>query len=109
MPRVLRAAFFALASGGCVLLVSPEHYGEHCRFAGETTQCGQCLLERCRAEIDAACLEHDALDALDRCADKHECESLKQRAASNQAARCATEACGAVCRSLAGTSRTACR
>ena len=95
---------------GCVLVVSPDDdFGTQCRFAGENGQCGRCLTSRCRAALDEACLDEDALQAIERCARDHACDSLAGRAASSAAVACATTTCGGVCRTLTGTSKTACK
>jgi hypothetical protein len=93
-----------------VLVVSPNRYGDHCRFAGATTsQCGECLAQRCRVEIDTACNDDVTLAALESCADKHDCNALATPPVAGSAvATCLAASCGAVCLTLAGTSQTSC-
>ena len=93
-----------------MLVVSPKRYGDHCVFVGATTsQCGECLAQRCRAEIDTACTDDVALAAVESCAAKHDCAAMTTPAVAGTAvAACLATSCGAVCRTLTGTSQTAC-
>lgn len=105
MRRATSLVFFC---SGCVLFVSPSGQGPHCLFAGENTQCGACLVERCRVPIDDACADAETLTALERCADGRDCGALTARETVSPAAACALTNCRGVCRTLSGTSRTAC-
>ena len=100
----------ALLTTSCVLVVSPKRYGDHCVFVGATTsQCGACLAQRCRAEIDTACTDEVTLAAVESCADKLDCTALATPAvARTPVATCLATRCGAVCRSLTGASLTSC-
>lgn len=104
---------------GCVLVVSPETYGDHCKLAVETTACGACLRDRCESPIDACCSDSGcgggALSEADRCAQglAGACEALAQRRTSpsrfdRELGSCAASACGAVCRTFTGVSETTC-
>ena len=119
----LRAAAIAfagvvgLALASCVLVVSPETYGEHCRFAAETTACGACLRERCENAIDACCSDTacGAMPDVDRCArgESGACEALGARgnasgAPERDTGSCAATQCAAVCRTFTGASTTTC-
>jgi hypothetical protein len=111
---VLRVAAFALLATGCVLVVAPDRFGDRCRFAGETSQCGACLVEHCRAEIDGACGDDATLAAVESCAEAHDCAAATAATAATAAgtsavSSCLARSCAAVCRTLAGPSTTACR
>ncbi|MBX3188814.1 MAG: hypothetical protein KF819_17480 [Labilithrix sp.] len=115
--RALATVALGLLLASCVLAVSPDTYGEHCRFAAETTPCGACLRERCEAAIDACCGDATcgAMPDVDRCSrgEADACEALAARASSSDvrerdAGACMTARCAAVCRTFAGTSATTC-
>ena len=55
LARVVTFASLALLGGGCILFVSPDTRGDHCRFEAEESTCGRCLRERCESEIDQVC------------------------------------------------------
>lgn len=98
---------------GCVLVVSPETYGDRCRFAGdETSQCGRCIAERCRAEVDACCRDSACdgmMRTLDACSDAHGPDCAALGASDTDLGRCVARACAAVCVALTGASLTSCR
>jgi hypothetical protein len=106
---ISRIAAIALLSTGCILVVSPERYGDHCRFAGVPSQCGACLAQKCTTEIDAVCDDSRTMAAIDSCAEKYDCSALEALApADGVVSVCVAKNCGAVCRTLAGKSLTAC-
>jgi hypothetical protein len=90
---------------GCILAVSPETYGDRCRFAGEGTQCGSCVRTACQAEVNAEC-DGDALRAVESCAARHDasCGTIPD----GPLAACVKTRCAGVCTVLAGTSETHC-
>ena len=98
---------------GCMLVVSPDTYGDRCRFAGDdTSQCGLCVASRCRAEVDACCRDGacDAtMRALDGCSDKHDGNCATLASSNTDLGRCVAAKCAAVCVTLTGTSATTCR
>jgi hypothetical protein len=110
VSAITRFAALALLSTGCILVVSPERYGDHCRFAGATTsQCGACLAQHCQGEIDSECGDDAALAAVESCAVRHDCGAISAAPlASGAAGSCLAGKCGGVCRTLTGTSQTAC-
>ncbi len=108
ISRVAAAALVAIAAG-CVLVVSPDEYGDRCRFTGETSQCGACLVERCRAEIDSACGDEATLAAVESCAGARDCAAITAPATNGPVSSCLATRCGAVCKTLAGPSPTRCR
>jgi hypothetical protein len=97
-----------LALGGCILLVSPATYGEHCGFQGEETTCGTCLATKCRAAIDACCRDEGCdrtLSIVEACAsgDQAACASAdSETSAASQTrialARCLVDGCQTTCR-----------
>jgi hypothetical protein len=107
---IARFAAIALFSTGCVLVVSPKRYGDHCVFAGATTsQCGDCLAQNCAAAIDAACDDTRTMAAVDSCSDKHDCFAIEALAPAEGAVeRCLAKSCAAVCRTLTHASQTSC-
>jgi hypothetical protein len=108
------AAFGSLALVGCILAVSPERYGDTCRFEGEDTQCGACVVDRCRTEMNDCCSD-EACDAtvrtVESCASRHDqsCAEIANGAGRFALARCVTEKCGGVCVAFAGSSLTSCK
>ncbi|CAN5925209.1 hypothetical protein BH11MYX4_BH11MYX4_19840 [soil metagenome] len=97
-----------LALAGCILLVSPDDYGEHCGFRGQDTTCGTCLATKCRAALDACCRDDGCaptLSIVERCAtgDQAACASAEseESAASPTRialARCLVDGCQTTCR-----------
>lgn len=120
MFRALATLCAGLLAASCLLFVSPEDYGERCKFAGEETACGRCLRERCQPSIDACCKDEGCsptLAALESCAThadatESRCGELGASAArpgsDGELATCATTRCAAVCRAFTGTSATRC-
>jgi len=115
-----RRALLSLASlalTGCILLVHGADGGETCRFAGETTECGVCVADRCRSEVDGACAEsaaRPALVLLDGCATTHDgrCDELRALGGSPAAAAlgaCVRSKCSGACATSSGESVTSCR
>lgn len=106
---ISRVAAIALLSTGCILVVSPERYGDHCRFAGVTSQCGACLVQHCTTEIDAACVDDATIAAVESCTERHDCTAITALApAGGSVTACLAASCSAVCRTLPGTSLTVC-
>jgi hypothetical protein len=117
---VNRIALLLAAScvASCVLLVSPEEYGQRCRFEGEETACGQCIATQCQAKIDDCCRADSCapgLDLIEECAkgDRHLCELVESDLQARDPARialasCVHGACGALCRSGPSVSTTRC-
>jgi len=113
------ASSAAVLLAGCVLVVTPEAHGEHCRFAAEDTACGRCLRARCEPAIDACCTDDGcsgALALVDACSrgEAGACESLGGRSSAavtseRDVGACAATRCAAVCRTFTGASQTACR
>jgi hypothetical protein len=104
-----RIAAIALLSTGCILVVSPTHHGDHCRFAGVASQCGACLAQHCTAEIDSVCEDIRTMAAIDSCAEKHDCSALDALApAQGVVSVCLAKNCGGVCRTLTGAPQTSC-
>lgn len=113
----IAAVLVAFMLVSCVLAVSPETYGEHCRFAEESSRCGQCLRDRCEPTIDACCGDAScgAMSDVDRCArgETDACEALAAREDSSEPRErdlgfCMKARCRAVCRTFVGTSTTEC-
>lgn len=106
------------ALSGCILLVQPDGYGAHCRFAGSDSECGQCIANRCTAEVDACCSEASCASTLidvERCTVRRDqsCASLKaaaslQSKASASIGRCVAERCAGECEEAAPESVTSC-
>lgn len=114
MPlRTVLASASALLLVSCILVVSPERFGDQCRIAGEETQCGACVVERCQAAANDCCLTDSCsatLRAVETCGNQHDGScAFATDAASNSLAKCVAESCGGVCVPLAGTPSTACR
>ncbi|MDB4941968.1 MAG: hypothetical protein JWP97_1502 [Labilithrix sp.] len=115
--RPLRTALSALGSVvlvGCIVAVDPALYGSTCRFEGEDTQCGACVVAHCQAEVDTCCRDascEPTAVALDGCAARGDegCGVLRADVDRFAVAKCITEACGEVCVTRAGTSVTSCK
>lgn len=92
----------------CILAVSPDTYGERCRFSGEETQCGGCVLSRCAAEVNATCANEEAMRSLEGCSERRDerCDAL--RASGTALGACVASACAGACSRLSGTSTTTC-
>ena len=118
LRRIALAGALAGSLASCVLLVSPQSFGEHCRFEGETTPCGQCIRTRCEADVDGCCRESSCdatLAAVESCAagDVATCDavtSLRASAVTTKAAvgRCLDERCRAECSAPSARSKTRC-
>ncbi|MEA2750443.1 MAG: hypothetical protein QOI41_4586, partial [Myxococcales bacterium] len=103
-----------LGLGGCILLVSPSTYGEHCRFENERSACGACMASKCAGAVDACCRDGACdltLALLELCAggDPSKCTSLASdlsaAAPSRSAlASCFIDQCEATCRNATPTS-----
>lgn len=98
----------------CILVVSPERFGDTCRFSGRDTQCGACIADRCQAQIDDCCRDaacEGTLHAIESCAGHggETCSAIGRDAGGFAVARCAAESCGAVCVARQGTSQTSCK
>jgi hypothetical protein len=111
--RTVITAAGSLALVSCILIVSPERFGDTCRFSGEETQCGACLVDHCRAELDECCRDDQCdptLRAVEACATRHDasCSAIARDAARFPIARCAAQRCGGVCVALQGTPLTRC-
>jgi hypothetical protein len=109
------SAFSALLASGCILLVSPETGGAHCRFAGQDGVCGDCVRAQCQGAVDAACAvdASGVLAELDACASRRDasCTTLASDASSPQAnalAACVSGVCAGACAPTAGASTTHC-
>ncbi len=99
---------------GCVLLVSPERFGDTCHFSGEQTQCGACIVERCQSAVDACCKDDACaatLGAVESCASRRDdaCTTIVNDASRFAIAACVTEKCGGVCVALHGSPQTSCK
>lgn len=103
----------------CVLFVSPDTFGDHCRFANASTPCGQCIVTRCQTDVDACCTDDacngETLSNLETCAggDVATCDrlaTLKSAAAPSRVgiARCVDERCRADCSSPSSRTNTKC-
>jgi hypothetical protein len=102
----------------CVLVVSPDEYGQRCRFQGEESRCGSCLTARCQPFIDDCCRDDactHTLDSLERCAqgDVARCTSLgadsdAAEPSRSKLGRCAETQCKAECASGLTKSITQC-
>lgn len=109
----MRAALTLLASflGGCILLVTPDAGGDHCRFTGEETTCGRCARAQCQRALDHACsvADEETLTALDDCATNRgdRCQTLLSNTTS-PLATCLESRCPGSCAPMIGTSTTRC-
>lgn len=118
LRRIAVASALASSLLGCVLLVSPGTYGEHCRFDGASTPCGQCIVTRCEADVDGCCREgscDSTLTALENCAagDVAKCDAVASLRSSAEAAksglgRCLDERCRSECSAPSARSKTKC-
>lgn len=118
LRRIAVASALASSLLGCVLLVSPGTYGEHCRFDGASTPCGQCIRTRCEADVDGCCREgscDSTLTALETCAagDVAKCDAVASLRSSAEAAksglgRCLDERCRSECSAPSARSKTKC-
>ncbi len=118
LRRIALATALASPLLGCVLLVSPKSFGDHCRFDGEETPCGQCIRTRCEADVDGCCRESSCdstLTGLESCAagDVAKCDSVASLRASSEAAkaglgRCLDERCRTECSAPSTRSKTKC-
>lgn len=119
---MLHARLFAVAallfSAGCVLFVSEQEYGTHCRFSGENTGCGRCLRSRCQLDVDACCRDEgcsSTIGAIEACSAQtpgacHDLASRREKAGADGAlATCAAKLCGPVCHDFTGVSDTTCK
>lgn len=112
--RTLVAALGSFALVGCILAVSPERFGDTCRFDGHDTQCGACVVDQCQPAMNECCSD-EACDptvrAVESCASRHDesCGRIAGDAGRFALAKCVTEKCGGVCVALAGTTLTSCR
>lgn len=107
----LVAAVASLA--GCILLVSPRDYGEHCKFGGEATACGQCIAQSCQAVVDTCCRNDSCtpgLNLVEHCASGEQtpCELLQSDLQATdphrvELARCVSTQCAATCKGEAPT------
>jgi hypothetical protein len=100
------ALAFVASSVGCILMVSPDEGGARCRFRGEDTECGRCLVARCQESIDVACTDEPVLSAMEQCAAAG--DEACERVPASDVATCMQVRCGTVCAARAGTSQTSC-
>lgn len=116
-PTRAASTLALIALSGCILLVHGADGGEHCRFAGEASECGTCVAERCRAEVDGACSDSPsrrALALLDGCATTHDgrCDELRGLGGGDAAGvlgACVRTRCAGACATTTGKSTTSCR
>jgi hypothetical protein len=116
MTSSVRALVVALGSvtASCILFVSPEPGGAHCRFAGEDTACGKCIAFTCQEAVDRTCVARpDTLARLDACASRRDssCDALRADRSSAETAElasCVTTRCAGSCAEAVGTSLTRC-
>lgn len=118
LRSIALACALATSLVGCVLLVSPKRFGEHCRFDGEETPCGQCIRTRCEADVDGCCSAGacDAtFSALETCTagDVTKCDAVAALRTSTETAtaalgRCLDERCRSECSAPSARSKTKC-
>lgn len=108
-------ASLAMLVGGCILLVSPESGGDHCRFEGEDSTCGSCVKLRCQESVDRACdaRRDGTLANLDGCTSARDgrCAALATDTSSPEAAAlasCVSAACPGACAPAPGKTTTRC-
>lgn len=111
--RSAASALGALLLVSCILVVSPERYGDRCRLADGDSQCGACVVARCQTALDDCCLDDacgETLHAVETCASQHDtrCATAKDPA-RGPLAKCVAESCGGVCVPLTGAPSTTCR
>lgn len=102
-----RGAVLALVlpAMGCILLVHPHEYGDHCAIANASTDCGKCVTTRCQAELDTCC-EGDACTAtlgdLEGCAKDRggACDTFAR--SGTPLAACVGSRCGGFCANAGG-------
>lgn len=106
-------ALFSLLAmlASCILVVSPEEYGNVCRFRGEDTQCGTCIRAHCQGALNDCCRDVTcgSLDHLDPCAEQRSSRCRDLVSHLDPFADCVKRECGAVCVELTGTPTTSCR
>src|SRR5262249_31108113 len=78
--------------------------GDHCRFRGQDSGCGDCIASRCRAEVDDACFDDALISAVEHCAADGVCGSVPP----SRIASCMSSRCAPVCFTRTGTSATHC-
>ncbi len=107
-PSIFVIPILAACAIGCIVLVSPDVGGAHCRLRGAETDCGRCLAERCQAEIDAICIDDGAgvLPVVEQCAAAGDaaCGAVP----SSAVASCLATRCRATCFEKRGASVTRC-
>lgn len=102
-----------LGLGGCILLVSPSSYGEHCRFKNADSACGACMASKCAGAVDACCSDSacdPTLGLVERCAagEERACSgTANERSAAAPSrtalAACFVDQCQATCRAQTPT------
>lgn len=111
----IAVALAASCVASCILLVSPDDYGQHCRFEGQDTACGQCITTQCQAPLDDCCLTDSCapgLNLIEQCAkgDRQLCELVESDLQARDPKRialaaCVHSACGALCKAGAPPAR----
>lgn len=106
------------ALSGCILLVHPDEYGAHCRLAGSDSECGQCIVARCSAEVDTCCRDSSCATTLtdvEGCTVRRDpsCAAAKAAAslpsgASSSMGRCVAQRCAGECEQAGPESVTSC-
>jgi hypothetical protein len=118
IARSLALSLTAAGVASCVLLVAPDDYGPHCRFAGQDSVCGQCIAQKCGAQIDDCC-RTDAcapgLALIERCAsgDRQLCGIVESDLQASdphrvELARCVSTQCKVTCTTGVPASITKC-
>lgn len=106
-----------LLVASCVLVVDPpEEARPHCAFAGNETECGACIVLRCRGEVDRCCSEGACgglIQDVESCAQQRgeACGRLGAPRAGDASAlsKCIARGCAGVCVKAPPTSSTTCR
>jgi hypothetical protein len=108
MPLGRAGVFVVLTS--CVLFVPERNGGEVCHFSGEDTECGACLKAVCGPEIQAACGDSSARNAvipvMEECAAKG--TAACARIPESPVGECLATRCPTRCYERTGVSRTNC-
>jgi hypothetical protein len=100
----------ALAASGCVLLaLDPDDFSTDCRFEGDDNECGTCMIESCRSEINACCADTlcnvTMKYTVDECVPRRACPGLarsestagSRRTADETFKACVTRSCASLC------------